>query len=369
MSDCIVFTGGGTAGHVFPALAVVEELQAPLWTGRVVWIGSVRGMERELVRERGIPYYGVPAGKLRRYLSVRNLFDLLKIGAGVLASLIVLLRERPRLLFSKGGYVSVPPVIAAWLMRVPVVTHESDLEPGLATRINARFAESVLVSFPESARYFGGELRSRVTHTGNPVRAALLRGDPEAGRRRVGCGDDRPLVLVLGGSLGSRFINQLVEDGVGELTEHCFVVHQMGSAHYEASSRTGYFTAPFFREELPDVLAAAALVISRSGANTVWELAALGKPAMLIPLGRAASRGDQIENARYLEEQGAAVVLEEAEATPRRLVDTVVRLLTDATTLRGMAERARELGRPRSAQVIATLIAQRSGRVGVPDAV
>ena len=368
MNDCIAFTGGGTGGHVFPALAVLEEL-TPLWGGRVIWIGSRRGMEGDLVRGRGIPFYGIPAGKLRRYLSVRNLLDLLKIGFGVLASLFVLLRERPRVLFSKGGYVSVPPVLAAWLLRVPVLTHESDLNPGLATRINARFAETVLVSFPESAEYLGEDIRPRVVHTGNPVRAAVLAGDPRLGRRYAGCEDGRPLVLVLGGSLGSRFINDLIEEGIGELAGCCCVVHQMGRTHYRPSSRPGYLAAPFLDEELPDLLAAAGLVICRAGANTLWELAALGKPALLIPLTRAASRGDQIENARYMERRGAAVVLEEPEATPRRLVDTVLRLLEDKPELERMARAASGLGRPESARTIAGLIASRSRSPGIRNAV
>jgi UDP-N-acetylglucosamine--N-acetylmuramyl-(pentapeptide) pyrophosphoryl-undecaprenol N-acetylglucosamine transferase len=368
MNRCIAFTGGGTGGHVFPALAVLDELK-PLWNGRVIWIGSARGMEGAIVRARAVPFYGIPAGKLRRYLSVRNLLDLVKVAAGVLASLLVLLRERPAVLFSKGGYVSVPPVVAAWLMRIPVLTHESDLNPGLATRINARFAETVLVSFAESVGYFPEELRSRVIHSGNPVRAELLRGEPGVGRRQVGCGRERRLVLVLGGSLGSRFVNTLIEAGAEELVRHCFLVHQMGQAHFRPSNRPGYYTAPFFREELPHLLAAADLVVCRAGANTVWELAAVGKPAVLVPLTRLASRGDQIENARYLERCGAAVVFEESEATLRRVVDTVVRLLGDEPERERMARQLSALSRPDSARRIASLIAGRSRAKGDGSAV
>jgi UDP-N-acetylglucosamine--N-acetylmuramyl-(pentapeptide) pyrophosphoryl-undecaprenol N-acetylglucosamine transferase len=368
MSQSIVFTGGGTGGHVYPALAVLEELEA-LGAGRIVWIGSVRGMERAILHSRGVPFYGVPTGKLRRYLSVRNLFDLIKIGFGVLASLAVLIRERPTLLFSKGGYVSVPPAAAARLLRIPVLTHESDLNPGLATRINARFAETILTSFPETVEYLPPQLRGRVLCAGNPVRREILTGRAEEGRRRVGCVGDRPLLLVLGGSLGSQAVNRLVEGGLPELTAGCFVVHQMGGAHFRPSETEGYFTAAFLREELPDLLAAARLVVCRAGANTLWELAALGKPALLIPLSRAASRGDQIENARYMERHGAAVVLEEEQATPMRLVETVLGLLEDRSALERMARQASSLGRPGSAREIARIVYRRSQSARARDAV
>ncbi len=163
MAECIVFTGGGTAGHVFPALAVLDEL-APRWRGRVVWIGSSSGMERDILRRRAIPYYGIPTGKLRRYFSLANFLDLFRVLFGFLASLAVLSRERPRLVFSKGGYVTVPPLAAARLLGIPSITHESDLNPGLATRINARSAQRVLVSFAESAGY----LPRRAAGQGDP---------------------------------------------------------------------------------------------------------------------------------------------------------------------------------------------------------
>ena len=353
---------------MFPALAVLDELR-PLWDGRVIWIGSTRGIERQLVGLRGVAFAGIPAGKLRRYLSLRNLVDLVRIGIGLLAALFVLLREKPRVLFSKGGYVSVPPVLAARLLGIPVLTHESDLVPGLATRINSRFAEKVLVSFAESARYLPAHIRPKVLHTGNPVRAEVLGGSAREGRRLVGCEAGRPLLLVLGGSLGSRFINRLIGQALPELTLRLFVVHQMGAANFRSSTTSSYHPAAFFGEELPHLFAAATLVICRSGANTVWELAALGKPSLLIPLTRAASRGDQIENARYFEGRGAAVVLEESQASPRCLVDTVLHLIDDERTLEEMSRRASRLGSPDSARRIARLVAGRSQGSGVRDPV
>jgi UDP-N-acetylglucosamine--N-acetylmuramyl-(pentapeptide) pyrophosphoryl-undecaprenol N-acetylglucosamine transferase len=357
MAECIVFTGGGTAGHVFPALAVLDEL-ASRWPGRVVWIGSSRGMEREILRRRAIPYYGIPAGKLRRYLSLANFADLFRVLLGIAASLGVLARERPRLVFSKGGYVTVPPLAAARLLGIPSFTHESDLNPGLATRINARSAERVLVSFAESAGYLRPALQAKVTHTGNPVRRALLGGDPAAGRALVGCPPGRPLLLVLGGSLGSAFLNGAVERGLSELTSRCFVVHQMGSAHYRPASRPGYHAVAFLDEELPHLLAACDLVLCRAGANTLWELAALGKPAVLVPLSGGASRGDQLENSRHFAGRGAALVVPEQQG--QRLVAEVLRLLEDRPRREEMGRRARELGRPEAAARIAELVLERA---------
>jgi UDP-N-acetylglucosamine--N-acetylmuramyl-(pentapeptide) pyrophosphoryl-undecaprenol N-acetylglucosamine transferase len=357
MAECIVFTGGGTAGHVFPALAVMDEL-ASRWQGRVVWIGSAGGMEREILRRRGIPYYGIPTGKLRRYLALANFLDLFRIVAGFFASLAVLSRERPRLVFSKGGYVTVPPLAAARLLGIPSFTHESDLNPGLATRINARSAERVLISFAESAGYLSPALRDKAVHTGNPVRRSLLAGDPTAGRSIAGCPPDRPLLLVLGGSLGSAFLNDAVERGLAELTSRCFVVHQMGDAHFRPASRQGYQAVAFLGEELPHLLAACDLVLCRAGANTLWELAALGKPAVLVPLSGRSSRGDQLENARYFATRGAALVVPEEEGG--RLVAEVLRLLEDRPRLAEMGRKARELGRPEAAARIAELVLERA---------
>jgi len=347
---------------VFPALAVIEELRA-LWPGRVVWIGSRRGMERAVVSGRGLPFYGVPSGKLRRYLSLRNLLDVFRVAAGLVAAVAILSRAPPLLLFSKGGYVSVPRLLGAGVLGVPAVTHESDLEPGLATRINARFACKTLISFAESAVHFEPSLRPRLVHTGNPVRAALLHGEAQAGRRLVRCPPGRPLLLILGGSLGSAAINRMVGECLETLLQVCFVVHQMGPEQFRAKRREGYHPAPFFGEELPDLLSAADLVVCRAGANTLWELAALGKPSILIPLPARASRGDQLGNARYFADAGASLVLEQSErpgeedGEARQLAAAVLRLLGDRATLIEMGRRAAALGRPEAAVRIARLLA------------
>lgn len=361
MSGCIAFTGGGTGGHVFPALAVLENLPRK-GRDRVIWIGSKGGIERKILEKKRIPYYGIPSGKLRRYLSFKNFFDLFKIAGGIIASFLILRKEKPGLLFSKGGYVSVPPVIAASLLRIPVFTHESDLRPGLATRINYRFAEKVLVSFPGTENFFAPDSVAKLIYTGNPIRSELLTGDPGKGRSLVGCPKDLPMLLVLGGSQGSAFINELIILEIENLSRACFVVHQMGIANYTASIKANYYAAPFFTGELPHLLAAADLVVCRSGANTLWEVAALGKSALLIPLSQAASRGDQIENAEYFTERGAALVLPEEEATGPRLLEIVVNLLDNRERLEEMGKRAFSLSIPDSALRIADLLVERIRR-------
>jgi UDP-N-acetylglucosamine--N-acetylmuramyl-(pentapeptide) pyrophosphoryl-undecaprenol N-acetylglucosamine transferase len=352
----VAFAGGGTAGHVFPGIAIAEELGLP-----VLWIGSSTGVERKLVTEAGVAFRGIPAGKLRRYLSLRNLSDIAKTVAGIIAAARVLRRARPSLLFSKGGFVSVPPVIAARLCGIPAWTHESDFDPGLATRINLMFCEKVLVSFPRTVDFLPARYRGKAVVTGNPVRRALYHADAARGRAFVGCPADVPLVFVVGGSLGSSFINTLVSSCLPRLLPRCFVVHQTGPKDFAVSRQAGYFTAAFFSAELPDIMAAADLVVSRAGANILAELAALGKPSLLVPLPASGSRGDQIRNAEVFRAAGASRVLAEGTATPETAVTAVTALLDDAACLREMGRRALELGAGRPAELIAGLIRQRLG--------
>ncbi len=364
MVECIVFTGGGTGGHVYPALAVLDEL-AKHGGHRIVWIGSGSELERRILAGRDLRYYGIRTGKLRRYFSLQNFLDFFKILVGFIASLFIMLRERPSLVFSKGGYVSVPPAAAARLVGIPVFTHESDLRPGLATRINARFAARIFISFDLTSGYFDESCRSKLVHTGNPIRAGILRGDAEKGRGTVGCTRGRKMLLVLGGSLGSAFINRLVLKALDRLVSTCYVVHQLGAEHYEGISqphRDNYFPKAFFYEELPDILAAADLVVCRAGANTLWELAALGKPAVLIPLPQSASRGDQIENARFFARAGAAEVMEQAGLSAAAWAESVLNLIGNAGKLDRMAQSAAALGRPDAAHEIARLIAEQVQR-------
>ncbi len=357
-STVVVFAGGGTAGHVFPGLAVAQRLGC-----RIIWIGSSRGVEKNLVREAGIAFRGIPAGKLRRYLSLRNLTDLLATAAGVVASLRILAREKPALLFSKGGFASVPPVFAAWLRRIPAWTHESDFDPGLATRINLRFCEKVLVSFPETLETLPPAGRQKAVVTGNPVRASIYCGRADRGRAFVGAPAGLPLILVLGGSLGSAFLNSVIRQSLPRLRRF-FVVHQTGEKEFESGAGRpgpGYFPAPFFRSELPDLLAAADLVVSRAGANSLAEIAALGRPSLLVPLPQSSSRGDQLRNAEVFRSRGAAVVLQEELASAEIFVSEVERLFGEPGRLAEMGRRASALATGRPDQVIADLILKRLG--------
>jgi UDP-N-acetylglucosamine--N-acetylmuramyl-(pentapeptide) pyrophosphoryl-undecaprenol N-acetylglucosamine transferase len=307
----VLFTGGGTGGHVFPGVAVALNLQSrrPI---RILWVGSTGGIEQQIVGRFGIPFSGIPAGKFRRYLSLRNLADIFKIAAGVLRSLSVMRRHRPSLVFSKGGFASVPPVIAAWLRGIPVVTHESDADAGLATRINARFARKILVPYAATAKRFPQKIQGRVVVTGNPIRSEIFSGDPTSGLSAAGFSpaDPRPVVMILGGSLGARQLNQLVISIIQAIRPEWRIIHQTGdrSADLEFPvSDESYFRGSFFQNELPHLLACAEAVVCRSGAGTLWEVAALAKPMLLVPLG-AGSRGDQERNAEVFERELAAQV-------------------------------------------------------------
>ena len=339
MEKRIVFTGGGTAGHVLPARAIIERLLETA-AADVTWIGSRRGMERSMVESWGIGYIWVPSGKLRRYFSLRNLLDLFAVLAGIVTSIRVLRRHRPDLLFSKGGYVSVPPVIAAHLLRIAVITHESDLVPGLATRINARFSDRILVAYERTAERLRPLYGERVIVTGNPVRRAIAEGQRERGLQLLGFSGRRPIVLFLGGSQGSSQVNQLVRELLPKLRSRCDIVHQRGSHAAAEPDGEDYRSYSFVAEEYPDLLAAADLVVCRAGAGTLWELALTATPAIVLPLGTRSSRGDQIDNARYFAQRGAAVALIGQEAAQRRVMDEIAGLIDDPQRAAAMGRAA-----------------------------
>ena len=317
----IAFTGGGTGGHIYPGLAVAEQLKN-LPAGRqarIFWIGSSAGMDRALVEEAGIEFFGVPSGKLRRYFSLRTVSDFFKVIAGFFAARKILKKQKVLLLFSKGGFVSVPPCAAAASLKIPVYTHESDFSPGLATKINTRFVMQskggVFTAYEDTKRFFPEKLlkkglNDRITVTGNPVRGIFLNADAAKGRAFLGISDNAArILLVLGGSQGAKEINDLVREALPVLTEYYVVVHQTGinlSCDIPASER--YKPFQYIKDEMPHVMAAAEIVMGRSGAG-IWEWAFLGKPMLLIPLRGSGTRGDQVENARYFMEAGAAQVL------------------------------------------------------------
>jgi UDP-N-acetylglucosamine--N-acetylmuramyl-(pentapeptide) pyrophosphoryl-undecaprenol N-acetylglucosamine transferase len=354
----IAFTGGGTGGHIYPGLAVIAELKRIL-SCRVFWIGANRGMDRAVVESAGLEFYGIPAGKLRRYFSPRNFADVFRTAAGFFAARKILVRERPALLFSKGGFVSVPPCAAAFTLKIPVFTHESDVSPGLATRINARFAEKIFSAFRETSCLFPPAARGRVVRAGNPLRPEFRDADAEKGRVFLGVSGDDPILLVLGGSLGARQINDLVQECLPRLTERFVVAHQTGrSAAPDIPAGERYKRYPFIGPELPHVIAAAALVLCRAGAGTIWECASLGKPMILVPLAGSGTRGDQVENARCLEEKGAALVLC-GNVNACDAASAAERLLDDDAARARMASVALEFAAPDGARVIAEAIAER----------
>jgi len=362
----IVFTGGGTGGHIFPGLAVIDELRTK--TDReIVWIGASRGIDRELVEGAGVRFYGIPSGKLRRYFSFANAVDVFRILAGFIAAFFLLLRLKPAFVFSKGGFVSVPPCLAARFLRIPVITHECDFSPGLATRINARSASAIYVSYEDTRSAFPEHIRKRITVTGNPVRPVFYQASAETGREFLGCAlSDLPILFVQGGSLGARQVNDLVALCLDTLCRDFIVVHQTGAQNTDQTvqsenplTRERYKPFSFIRAEMPDVLAASSIVLARSGANTVWECAAAGKPMVLVPLEKGSSRGDQIENAQFFVSRGAAVMLTGADAAPEKLIRALSGLNADKKLYADMAANSAALGSVRPASLIAGLLAAR----------
>jgi len=361
----IAFTGGGTGGHIYPGLAAAAELKRVL-AGRefrLFWIGSDAGMDRNLVEEAGLDFYGIPSGRLRRYFSLKTIPDFFRVVAGFFAARKILKKESARLLFSKGGFVSVPPCAAAASLGIPVFTHESDFSPGLATRINARFAArtggAIFTAFEDTARFLPGAVRDRVTVSGNPVRAGFRGAHAARGRDFLGVGPQERILLVLGGSQGAMEINGLVRACLPELCRYYTVVHQYGPGQeWDVPAQERYKPHAFIRKQMPDVLAAAELVLGRSGAGTVWECAVMGKPMLLVPLRGSGTRGDQVENARFFEQAGAAQVLTGEDANPETLIKAVAALAQDGEKRSAMATASRKAGERDGAAVIAQVLAK-----------
>jgi UDP-N-acetylglucosamine--N-acetylmuramyl-(pentapeptide) pyrophosphoryl-undecaprenol N-acetylglucosamine transferase len=333
---CIVFTGGGTGGHIYPGLAVIEELRHQGFQGRIAWIGSEKELDRSIVAEQGVEYFAIPSGKFRRELSLRNVTDLWRIVAGYMRAKAILKSLRPSLLFSKGGYVSVPPCRAAASLGIPVITHESDTSPGLATRLNSKRASLILTSWEATAAYFPEPLRAKVVRAGNPIRPALFRGDAERGLEMLGFDKERPLLFVLGGSQGAREVNDLVLASLPLLCPSVQIVHQTGRANFDevtagipddSAIRASYRPLSYIGPEIADIYAASTVIAGRAGAGTVWEAASLGKPMVLIPLAGSGTRGDQVENAALAAQAGAATVLEGAQLSPAAFADAVKKYL------------------------------------------
>jgi len=344
----VCFTGGGTLGHIYPALAV----HSVLLEGEdysAFWIGREHALERAAVEEAGIPFHPIQSGKLRRYWSWSNLTDVLRLFVAFFQALSLLRKKRPDVLFSKGGFVSVPPVFAARVLGIRILTHESDATPGLATRLNSLCASVVCIPFAGSE----GKLPpDKLVVTGNPIRKELF-GDEDISR--FANPEGLPLILVLGGSQGSGEINTLVRDNLERLLSLGVVIHQCGSADYQPMEVKNYYPVPFLGVELGTLYRRSALVISRGGANTIAELLSFGCASLIIPLSTATSRGDQVANAKRLVKEGAARALLGEEEKGNFLLE--VEDLLENPEKRGILKaNARRLATEGSAELIASLI-------------
>lgn len=316
----IVMTGGGTAGHVTPNIALFDSLQKDGY--EIHYIGSYEGIEKGLIEDKKIPYYGISSGKFRRYRSWKNLTDPFRVLHGFFQARRLLGRIRPNVVFSKGGFVSVPVVMAAKTRHIPVIIHESDLTPGLANKLAMPSATKVCCNFPETLPYLPKE---KAVLTGSPIRQELLHGNKQAAKDFCGFTGDLPILMVMGGSIGSVYINNAIRGCIDTLLTKYQIIHLCGKGNIDDSlkDKKGYAQFEYISENLPDLFAAADLVVARAGANSICELLALHKPNILIPLSRNASRGDQILNANSFAKQGFSAVLEEEEVTSEKLMATI----------------------------------------------
>ena len=316
----IVLTGGGTAGHVTPNIAMIPRLKELGY--KISYIGSYEGIEKKLIEELGIPYYGISSGKLRRYFDVKNFTDPFRVLKGFMEAKKLMKELKPDVVFSKGGFVTVPVVIAASRRKIPTFIHESDMTPGLANKICIPFATKVCCNFPETISNLP---KDKAVLTGTPIRQELLTGSKENGLAFTGLSPDKPVILIIGGSLGATAVNEAVRSILPELLEDFQVVHLCGKGKSDENLKNtkGYVQYEYIKKELADLFALADIVISRAGANAICELSALNKPNLLIPLSARASRGDQILNARSFEHLGYSKVLEEEEITKDSLLDAV----------------------------------------------
>ena len=333
----IILTGGGTAGHVTPNLALVPSLRDAGYEIR--YIGSYAGIEKGLIEQAGIPYYGISSGKLRRYFDLKNFTDPFRVLKGYSEAKKILKNYRPDIVFSKGGFVAVPVVFAASRLHIPVIIHESDMTPGLANKLCFSSAARVCCNFPETLQYLP---EGKSVHTGCPIRDELKNGSRLAGLKLTGLKAEKPVLMIIGGSTGAVAVNNAVRAVLPQLLAAYQIVHLCGKGNLDKSldKTEGYVQYEYMGEPLKDLFAMADIVISRAGANAICELLALKKPALLIPLGLSASRGDQILNAESYERKGYSKVLHQENLTPERLVQDVNDLYAHRGQYRQAMEKA-----------------------------
>ena len=376
-NNVVAFTGGGTGGHIYPGLAVADELKNIAKSNNhkisIIWIGCSKGMDKNIVEKGmgsdGTPiadmFYGIPSGKLRRYLSWQNFTDLFRIIGGYFAARKVLRKTKPAVLFSKGGFVSVPPCLAAKHLGIPVFSHECDFTLGLANRINFKSAKIMFVSYEETKNRLCPADQNRVVVTGNPVRPVFYQTNPRNGLKFLGIENkDKPVLLVLGGSSGAKQINELVWNNLEWLCQNYIVVHQTGlvnnneNQEIELKNKYGNYYKPFafIYNEMPDVVACCDVILSRAGANSIWEAAVLSKPSVLVPLCGSGTRGDQVDNAKFFEEKKAALVLLGEKADSENLKIELTKML-DISFRNEMEKNIKAMvGEKKSVNVIAQYI-------------
>ena len=317
----IIMTGGGTAGHVTPNIALMPALKEAGFD--IEYIGSINGMEKGLIETTGTPYHGISSGKLRRYFDWKNFSDPFRVLKGYGQAVSLMKKIKPDVVFSKGGFVSVPVVLAAKHFHIPAIIHESDITPGLANKIAIKGAKKVCCNFPETMKYLPAD---KAVLTGSPIRRELFSGNAENAIRLCNFKDhSKPVLLIIGGSLGSKIVNEAVRKVLPELLEKFYVIHLCGKGNLDnsLSGTIGYAQFEYASSELTDMFALADMAISRAGANSICELLALHKPNILIPLSAAASRGDQVLNANSFKKQGFSYVLEEEHLTAESLLRAV----------------------------------------------
>lgn len=336
----IAFTGGGTVGHVSVNLSLIPTA---LEKGhQVFYIGSKNGIEREMIESQlsNIKYYPISSGKLRRYLSFENAKDVFKVLKGILDARRVLKKEKPDLLFSKGGFVSVPVVIAARSLNIPTIIHESDLTPGLANKISLKFSKKIYTTFEDTLKYLP---KDKADFVGATIREDLKEGNQQKGYEITGFDSDKKVLLVMGGSLGSKKLNDIIRENLEALLHDYQIIHLTGHGLVDESyKQKGYIQYEFVKEELTHLLSITDTVVSRAGSNAIYEFLTLRIPMLLIPLGFDQSRGDQIDNAKYFESKGYGKMIPEDQLTQFKLLEQLKQIESHRTDITHQMESYKE---------------------------
>ena len=360
----ILLTGGGSGGHAVPIVAVVKALNNRLSTKpQYLWIGSKKGIEADFAQQNNIKFKAVLVGKWRRYFSWDNFLDLFKIPLGVIQSFFVVLNFKADVIFSKGGFASVPAVIAGKILSIPIITHESDLSPGLANKINAYFADLIAYTFPGTEKHFPGKNTIR---TSSPLRTEILAGDRVRAQKTFSLNNESPVVLLIGGSQGAQLLNDVLVESLTRLLERYQVIHVCGNDKIDKVKQeiekleidpTRYYLTSFLSgQDLGDAFKLASLVVTRAGSNTLNEIMVVGKPAIVVPIRSAVLGEHQNINARYFGERGAAVVIQEPSLSSRVLIKEINRILTNPGIKENMTKRAKGLAEVEAADKLATEI-------------